>query len=118
MVEETLNQRFLFFCEVKRPVIAAGAFTLQVRLALSFDEKNGETALMRGSGMGHLKCVKELLEKGAQVNVQSKDGLSSLMLASGNGHGKIVKVLLLAGAQANHQDAVSSINIDPCVVVL
>ena len=27
---------------------------------------------MRGSGMGHLKCVKELLEKGAQVNVQSK----------------------------------------------
>ena len=28
------------------------------------------TSLMLASGDGHLDCVKELLEKGAQVNVQ------------------------------------------------
>ena len=32
----------------------------------------GWTALMEASSEGHLECVKELLDKGAQVNVQNE----------------------------------------------
>ena len=37
---------------------------------LSF--QNGCTALMRASKAGHMEFVKELLDKGAEVNIQDK----------------------------------------------
>ena len=32
--------------------------------------QDGETALMRASGKGHMECVKVLLDSGADVNMQ------------------------------------------------
>ena len=32
----------------------------------------GETALMNASGSGHMECVKVLLDRGADVNMQIK----------------------------------------------
>ena len=34
--------------------------------------QNGRTALMWASQRGHLECVKKLLDRGAQVNVQDE----------------------------------------------
>ena len=34
--------------------------------------QDGRTALMWASYSGHLECVKDLLDKGAEVNMQSK----------------------------------------------
>ena len=34
--------------------------------------QDGRTALMMASWMGRMKCVKELLDKGADVNMQDK----------------------------------------------
>ena len=34
--------------------------------------QDGQTALMWASSKGHLECVKDLLDKGAKVNMQNK----------------------------------------------
>ena len=34
--------------------------------------QDGRTALMMASWMGHMECVKEILDKGADVNMQDK----------------------------------------------
>ena len=34
--------------------------------------QNGWTALMRASQAGHMECVKALLDKGADVNIQDR----------------------------------------------
>eukprot|EP00731_Ephydatia_muelleri_P000664 Em0001g664a len=59
---------------------------------------------MRASGEGHWECVKELLEKGAQANVQNKNGETALILASWMGHMECAKMLLEEDAQVNVQD--------------
>ena len=40
----------------------------------------GETALMKASEAGHITCVKVLLDKGAEVNLQS--GVSGVIIHS------------------------------------
>ena len=35
-------------------------------------QSGGKTALMRASVAGHMECVKVLLDKGAEVNIQDK----------------------------------------------
>ncbi|KAL5505205.1 hypothetical protein EMCRGX_G006605 [Ephydatia muelleri] len=64
---------------------------------------NGCTALMRASKAGHMEFVKELLDKGAEVNIQDKDGWTALMRASKAGQLECVKVLLDKGAEVNMQ---------------
>ena len=45
--------------------------------------QDGRTALMMASWMGRMKCVKELLDKGADVNMQDK--VSVVLLRGHNG---------------------------------
>ena len=62
---------------------------------------NGWSALMMASQNGHTEIVEVLLEKGAQVDIQSSTEKSSLHLASRNGHTKVVRLLLEKSAQVN-----------------
>jgi ankyrin repeat protein len=48
---------------------------------------------------GNLEKVKQLLEKGADVNAKNKYGGTALMYASYQGHEEIVKLLKSYGAK-------------------
>jgi serine/threonine-protein phosphatase 6 regulatory ankyrin repeat subunit B len=54
---------------------------------------------MLASENGHADVVKELLVKGANVNLQARDGTMALSAASKEGHTDIVRLLINAGAK-------------------
>ena len=65
---------------------------------------HGRTALLTAAFEGNLKNVKNLIEKGADVNVEKKDGKTALLLASGNSNGlQIIQYLIQNGAKINAQ---------------
>jgi ankyrin repeat protein len=59
---------------------------------------NGMTALMLASILGHLECVRALLESGADVAQAMRDGTTALMHAGMQGQPECVRTLLAAGA--------------------
>ena len=62
----------------------------------------GWTPLMKASAKGKLEVVRELIDKGANVNaVKTKNGMTALMLASEEGHLEIVRLLIEKGANVN-----------------
>ena len=61
----------------------------------------GFTALMIAAENGHADVVKELLEKGANVNLENKQGFTALILAAQEGHTGVVTELLTKGADVN-----------------
>lgn len=69
----------------------------------SIDEK-GRTALFFAAGIGSEKCVRMLLEEGADLHWQDEDGYTALHLAAGYVHTSVVKVLLEFGANPEEED--------------
>ena len=68
-----------------------------------------DRALLEAAHSGDLKQVRDLLDKGADVNAQDKDGMTPLMWAMrsvpfGGGSLDMVKMLLDRGADANAKD--------------
>ncbi len=53
----------------------------------------GRSALMLASFYGHIEVAAQLLENGANIDMQDFDGYSALMFASSNGHIKFVQLL-------------------------
>ena len=66
--------------------------------------EDGETALHRAASRGHLKAVRLLLERGAQVDSVDGEGVTPLILASYRGQTDVVKLLLERGADANARE--------------
>lgn len=62
------------------------------------DNTNGYTALHMASNEGHFEVVKFLLEKGADINIQSWACGTALQMACKAGHLKVVKLLIEKGA--------------------
>ena len=61
---------------------------------------NGSTALMAASQNGHLEVVRELCERGANVNAARTDnGVTALMFASHYGYLGVVRELRKCGAR-------------------
>ncbi|KAL9634777.1 MAG: hypothetical protein Q9164_003884 [Protoblastenia rupestris] len=73
-------------------------------IKIDFSDLENRTALFRAAEAGHTKCVKALLAKGAQTEVQSKEGQTALSIASANGHKIPAKLLVKNGAIINAQD--------------
>uniref|UniRef100_A0ACD6A0G3 Uncharacterized protein n=1 Tax=Avena sativa TaxID=4498 RepID=A0ACD6A0G3_AVESA len=85
--------------------------TMKVLLDHHADHKitlggSGYTALFIATAMCSLKCVKLLLEAGADVDGACKE--TPLMVAATAGSTDILKCLVLAGADANVPDSVTS----------
>ncbi|KAJ4862854.1 protein kinase domain-containing protein [Trichoderma breve] len=59
---------------------------------------DGETALIRSAGFGHVENVQMLLELGADVNMKAASDLTALMSAVSSGNLEVVKTLVEAGA--------------------
>jgi len=57
-----------------------------------------DTALMGASQEGHLKVVRQLCERGANVNAATTNGYTALIWASLKGHLEIVRELCARGA--------------------
>eukprot|EP00731_Ephydatia_muelleri_P021286 Em0013g1013a len=70
---------------------------------VTFQFMDGQTALMMAYDMGHMECVKMLVDKGAQGNMKPGWGVTTLMTASEAGKVEYVKLLLDSGVQVNVQ---------------
>ena len=57
--------------------------------------------LIDHASRGNLRAVRDLIDAGADLNLQDKDGVTALMYASDNNHLKIVRILVGAGANIN-----------------
>ncbi|XP_051502627.1 kinase D-interacting substrate of 220 kDa B-like isoform X2 [Myxocyprinus asiaticus] len=66
--------------------------------------ENGQTALMVASEQGSLEIVKELIRRGANVNLDDIDCWTALISAAKEGHVEVVKELLENNANVEHRD--------------
>lgn len=74
------------------------------------DQVAERTLLFIACMRGHLDCVKNLIELGAEVDgVQAKGGYSCLRIACENNHHDVVDLLLRAGADPNRRSSSSEI---------
>ena len=64
--------------------------------------------LVEETRKGHTETVKLLLDKGADVNMNTDNGDTALIEASDNGHIEIVKLLLDKGADVNAKNVVGN----------
>jgi len=62
-------------------------------------DTSGRTALHYASEKGYKGVIKELIDKGADINKKDKYGLTPLHLASYNNRVEVVKILILRGAK-------------------
>lgn len=67
-------------------------------------DRHGHTALMQAAKTGDIETVRDLLRRGASIQMTSEKGKSALHYAAANGHVEIVKLLIDAGADVNLRD--------------
>jgi len=82
-------------------------FLIQPFTKLSFSERtNGKFlfSLHDAARIGNISLVKNVLEKGVDVNTFDAEGATALMVASINGHIEIAKLLIEKGADVNAKD--------------
>ncbi len=73
-------------------------------VAYLYDNIYDDTALYNATFYGDEELVKNLLEKGAHVNIRTEDGWTALEAATQKGYTKIAELLIKAGADLNVQD--------------
>ncbi len=73
----------------------------KVQSVVNLADKEGKTSLMEAAKMGHLDCLKALIEFGCTVNKRCREGFTALMYASEGGHLSCVQFLLNNGARTD-----------------
>ena len=71
---------------------------------LDIPDKSGQTPLLRAADAGYTKCIRMLLDKGANVKHADNEGRTALSLAAIKGHKVVAKLLLKRDAKINAQD--------------
>ena len=107
---EEIQVRFFLVSAVKMMETTIGNLEIisgdDVKKSFKVDVDNA--ALAYASRNGQDKCVKLMLEGGADVNRTDKRGNNALFYASENGCESIVNILLHAGTHVNHSNRVGS----------
>jgi uncharacterized protein len=81
-------------------VIAIGLILLTTFCSVSFAKDQGQ-ALIEAAKQGDLERVRELLDKGADVNARNINDMTVLISAARGGNLEIVKLLLEKGSDIN-----------------
>ena len=76
----------------------------QAGIELDTPDQSGQTPLLRAADAGHTKCIRMLLDKGANVKHVDNEGRTALSLAAIKGHKVVAKLLLKNDAEINAQD--------------
>jgi ankyrin repeat protein len=63
--------------------------------------ESGDSALSCASKSGHIDCVRDLIDAGADVNARNRHGETALMFASYENRPELAQILLNNGADAN-----------------
>lgn len=79
-------------------IMAMACFTFIGSLAYGDDQA---AELLQAAAAGDANLVKQLLDKGANIEATSKEGATPLMWAAMYGHPEVVRVLLERGAKVN-----------------
>ena len=88
-------RQFLVYITLLIPFVYTGpTFSSTTNDALNAD-------LIKASFSGNLPDIKNLLEKGADINAKRQDGITALMGASIKGNREVVEFLLAKGADVN-----------------
>lgn len=94
-----------FFQAIKDDDIVAFKKLLDAGIDINLQNRDyGYTALILATLNGRTGIAKELINKGAGVNIQKANGLTALMYAAASGHTEIVKEFLNNGAEINFHD--------------
>ncbi|KAI9031769.1 hypothetical protein CLU79DRAFT_271068 [Phycomyces nitens] len=87
--------------KILKEILTSPSFKPLLDINAADDPDDGTTPLIYASCLGHLDCVKVLLDHGAQVDGQDKKGWSALMWAAINGHTSVMRLLLSHGASTD-----------------
>ncbi len=85
---------------MKKTVILFVLFSLLFTLPAGADINS---ALLVAVSNGNSARVKELLEKGADVNAKDQNGTTALTIATGYGYTEIIELLKKAGAKGDER---------------
>ena len=77
---------------------------LEESIAKKGEGGEGQAALPRAAEQGFTDIVRDLLTKGANVNMQDKNGRTALHYAAENGNADLMHILLRRGADVNMAD--------------
>ena len=75
--------------------------TTRAELSAADEYSHGHTVLMRAALDGNTERVRELIDRGADINQRDENGRTALMFAVVNMHYETMKVLLEYGADVN-----------------
>ncbi|KAL9132838.1 MAG: hypothetical protein Q9175_005983 [Cornicularia normoerica] len=76
----------------------------QPSIELDIPDQFGQTPVLRAADAGHIKCIRMLLDKGANLKHADYEGRTALSLAAIKGHKVVAKLLLKNDAEINAQD--------------
>jgi ankyrin repeat protein len=74
------------------------------KVNLNDKDDEGNTALMKAAGKGHITVVKLLIVQGVELDEHNEEGATALMMAAANGHVSVIKTLLYPGEAADALD--------------
>jgi len=112
LTEQQIEQLDNIFADDKsstlRKMLKPGLFRKAV-LPIDSINKKGKGLLSMAAFKNALKCMKELLDAGADVNQRDENGMTPLHWAAGMANTKAVRILLEAGANPSIPDNKGSI---------
>ena len=87
------------------PVLAIAVLAFLFLFAANVSAESNEEELLKAAFSGDAKIVKELIDKGANINFQNEKKFNALMVAAQYGHSDIVTMLLEKNADVNLKNA-------------